>query len=520
MADIRDQMAMLDAANSAPPKKTTTTGTTAPVASYAPAPQTYTQPTSKPAPAPSDPAPHGQLGPSTLSYAPEEPVYTRKATSTSTPSSGTTSTKTATKTATTSKVSSGSTGTPTQPAPAGGTVSSALSIPEIKVTGMSQEQIDQRNEVMVMIAGLIEQSRQPNPYMEQMVNMTFDYDVTQDPQFAKNAAQIENTVTQLMTRRNGIYSSVARSMLNVKLIDLQVAMTDQAYTAFKDERAFLFEMAKYHDDSMRTTFNQAMQLAGYQLDLDKFEMARQKQEFDQQMDTVRLSLQAQKQEFDQQMAIANYNLNVQKQQFDQQMAVANHNLRAAELAHKREMDAMNYALREAQAIFDMEQKQQKANLDANQNIMYANVAKYEERVANVDWALNQMKVDGSAINPRVQEILGVKSWHTEKSGAYFINKTLTELSAWKDTIEYQAVDLGMAKDVFKITSAGGSSSSSGTSSTSWSTQYGWTPTGEWGVVSSSLSGKNEQQTPTNLNMVPPAYNPSTVTRVSGSGYVK
>jgi len=136
-----------------------------------------------------------------------------------------------------------------------------------------------------------------NPYQKQLENMQFDYNPQTDQDYLESASALENQVAQAMVGRGGLFSSVAQSAYQSRLISLQNDFRTQKYNQFVQDRDFTLSLAKQWSDEQATKWQQAQTEK-------EFKFAQQKEQFDQQM------------------AIANYNLQVQAQKFSQQQARA------------------------------------------------------------------------------------------------------------------------------------------------------------------------------------------------------
>lgn len=136
-----------------------------------------------------------------------------------------------------------------------------------------------------------------NPYQKQLENMQFDYNPQSDHDYLESASALENQVAQAMVGRGGLFSSVAQSAYQARLISLQNDFRTQKYNQFVQDRDFTLSLAKEWSDEQAT----------------KWQQAQTEKEF---------AFAQQKEQFDQQMAIASYNLQVQAQKFSQQQARA------------------------------------------------------------------------------------------------------------------------------------------------------------------------------------------------------
>lgn len=111
---------------------------------------------------------------------------------------------------------------------------------------------------------------------DQLNTMTPEWNPDADPDYQRDAAKLENKVTQMMVARGGLYSSVARAALQSGLTDLELGYRKQAYERFTSERTFVFQQLQFVAQRIDAEFEKAMAVKNY-------ELAVQKEEFDQRM---------------------------------------------------------------------------------------------------------------------------------------------------------------------------------------------------------------------------------------------
>ena len=133
-----------------------------------------------------------------------------------------------------------------------------------------------------MIADLTEMINQQNEYMVKLSEMKFDYDASTDPAFLKDAANLENAVTQMMVGRGGMYSSVAQSALQSRLSALQIDYRDMKYSQFKEERAFTMDLAQMEQDRRGKLFNQMLDLNNVRMNQEKWRVEQEQIKWENQ----------------------------------------------------------------------------------------------------------------------------------------------------------------------------------------------------------------------------------------------
>ena len=246
-------------------------------------------------------------------------------------------------------------------------------------------------------------TQQGNPYLEALTQMKFEYSPAADPDYLQSAANLENTVTQMMQGRGGVYSSVAQSALQSRLIYLQNDMRKAKYAEFLEERNFNMSMAKYMSDL-------------------------QAQEWQQNMQEKQFALNVQKEAFDQQMAIANYNLARSAQAFSQKM-------RQAELsAQIAAQDTANKL-----ALAKQETKQKELLVQTNALYSQSNRETFTTMLEKW-WTAGFASSDvaayfGVGVNDRIANVLSQKN----------ISLRLADINATDQQILSEANQLGMDK---------------------------------------------------------------------------
>jgi len=106
--------------------------------------------------------------------------------------------------------------------------------------------------------------------------MQFDYNPATDANFLRDAATLENTVTQMMVGRGGMYSSVSQSALQSRMASLQLDYTRMKYDEFKEERAYKMDLAQMENTKRNTYFNQIMDLANFGMKQEQWQLDQEK----------------------------------------------------------------------------------------------------------------------------------------------------------------------------------------------------------------------------------------------------
>jgi len=179
---------------------------------------------------------------------------------------------------------------------------------------------------------------------------------------------------------------------------LQGQFKAQKFAEFKEERAFMMDMAKMYTAEKAQQFSQMMQLANYELD------------------TYRLALQE------------------QEMYFNQQMRVADYNLRASQVAYDQWYKNEQLQISRDRAKFEKDMYIIEQGIAAAQSKIRAESQRYAERVDDLDWAIKRLEEDGIASNPAVQQILGLTATDNAYTGRVEIANALMEADTWKNSI--------------------------------------------------------------------------------------
>lgn len=275
-----------------------------------------------------------------------------------------------------------------------------------------------------------------NPYIQRMTEMKFDYDPFSDNAYLRAAEQTENQIVQMMLGRGGLYSSVARDAITLSLLNLQSDFVTQAYKSFIDERDFMFEMAKYFSDEQSKVFSQRMQIAQYGLSLSRFNLDVEKFNFDQQ-----------KEAFNQQLRIAEFEFDQYQEAFKQQAWVAEFNFKQQQAAFDQWAKQQSLSISRANAQFKVDQANLEMEMAQQRSFLLAEMQNYEGKFTDVAKALQMLEADGYAKQKFVQDTLGLQWYDTATTGADRIDKVVTGLEQWHQSLLYNAAVYSMDKQI-------------------------------------------------------------------------
>jgi chemotaxis protein histidine kinase CheA len=244
---------------------------------------------------------------------------------------------------------------------------------------------------------------QENPYQKQLETMKFDYNPQTDTQYLEDAAGLENQVVQMMVGRGGMYSSVAQSALQSRLVSLQNDFRTEKYTQFVQDRNFLFEQAKQWSTEQATKWSQ-------------------------QQTEKEFAFEQEKEKFDQQMAIAEYNLAVQAQQFSQSQARAAAKASSAQALYQSQLDVSEKSLSKEQTV-----------IQKNAFTYYRESQIYKEYLAR--W-----KKTGVA-DSYVAKYFGVSQGASLSKSTSAVTYKAAYLDSYKDALNTAATDYNMSADL-------------------------------------------------------------------------
>lgn len=266
----------------------------------------------------------------------------------------------------------------------------------------------------------------------------FTYDSAADEQYRIAASNLENEVAQMMVGRGGLYSSVAASALQNRLIALQVQFRQSAYEEFLQERSFKMDMAKFVADREDASFSK-------------------------------------------EMALAEYNLNVQQQQFSQWMQKQNLALQQAQFSYRKQQDALQAdiankrtQLEASIAGWQNQDSQFNAMMDKWKNSNYgyatADVAAYFGVKQNAQYSRNSNAIatKRSTLNQQQQALtqqsidLGyaditagaLQGWYEESTKSYDVDKDpITQLGSSAQQRTYNLLNAGYSEQIDNKVSA-------------------------------------------------------------------
>lgn len=231
-------------------------------------------------------------------------------------------------------------GEPVQPKPVPVTPSTGTSMPRVSVpsapkvttpttpTAPTQPTTGGQATQQAAVVKASENMPKPedNAYWNQLVNKKFEYDPATDKDYWKAAANAENAIIQSMISRGGLYSSVARDAVAVKLMDLQLEYEEIAYEKYVDERDFLFQLAGFEQDRLDNAWARSFQVEQYQ--------------YQQQLDA-----------WNQNMQMLEYQANREDEMFNRKMQqAANARANASLSLQKRQIEAQEKAASAAQEM--------------------------------------------------------------------------------------------------------------------------------------------------------------------------
>jgi hypothetical protein len=267
-------------------------------------------------------------------------------------------------------------------------------------------------------------------YFDKATQMEFSYNPAEDQEYLRAASQIEQQVTDMMVGRGGLYSSVAHSALQNRLMSLQVDYQKQAYEKYLEERNYNLQLASFMADREDTAFEQ-------QMAVDKFKAELDQQKFENSIASAQLRIQQANAAYNRQASGAR----TQQTAANNQLAFmqADYQVAAAEyekmVQRWRDNDGVADALVAdyfdvyAGSSFDNYQnrlytKQQQLQAQANQ------IAAYAKQVGDAETYLN-------ALNGFQQEATAGANYSDAYSSAY---STIINMSqsgeSWQDIASY------------------------------------------------------------------------------------
>ncbi len=301
-----------------------------------------------------------------------------------------------------------------------------------------------------------------NPYLEVLTSMQFDYNPFEDEDYLRQAAEYEQQVTDMMVGRGGLYSSVTTHALQASLLNLQQNMTKQKFDEFKEERAFMFNLAQFTADENQRDFQNFMaqqefrfaqyqdqwkrytweQEFGFAIDQENWKRHTWEQEFGFAQDQERWRRYTWEAEFEFQRQQAAINNSLARARLNADIADRNARLKAAEAQAKQ--DAAN-------ARYNLFADKVTKNVTEAYDIMYgagANLIVDEKKA--IEMAESWARADLGRASPNVAEYFGVPrgTRFDTPTAIDAISKKGDELNMSKqEVLDYAAV-FGREKDLF------------------------------------------------------------------------
>ena len=283
----------------------------------------------------------------------------------------------------------------------------------------------------------------PNPYIEELLSMKFEYDPFSDPEYLQRAAGYENQIAQMMVGRGGLWSSVKDSAVQSSLLTLQMDMTEQKYEQFLQDRNFKFQIAQFASDEENKNFNRWLQTQELSFNINK-------EEWDRYIQETELAFNIDKENWnrfawEQEMAF-----NKEKEAFDQALAIANHNADMAAQAHRQAMDRI--AAEQAAQELQMQQyaAQVQSNIGAATEQLYLAAKDYDRDKRVFDAFYSDIKKTGKLTTGQAKYFgistgARIEDQATQKA----ILRKAAELDAYSQGIYVRAEMVGEEDTVFK-----------------------------------------------------------------------
>ena len=218
---------------------------------------------------------------------------------------------------------------------------------------------------------IAQQSTLTNEYMDNLKNMKFEYNTATDPDYQREAANLENQVAQMMVGRGGLYSSVTNSALQSGLMQLQGTFRQQKYDEFLADRDYNMKLAQMTYEKQNNDFTKAMQLISYQTDRE---------------DTA----------WNQTQQLAEFELTKQKEMFDQQMSIAAYKADRDDAAFSKSMQQQQLSISKANAAYNKQVAQAKTEQASAQTALNMQTAEYMAASQEFEYMQNKWREDGAA----------------------------------------------------------------------------------------------------------------------------
>lgn len=295
-----------------------------------------------------------------------------------------------------------------------------------------------------LLAKVLEsQQNQTNEYMDKLESMTFQYDPSTDQDYLRDAATLENQVTQAMVGRGGLYSSVWQSALSSKLIELQSAYRKNAYEQYQQDRTFYLQMANMVYERQDADFSKAMSLVQYQADREDAQFSKA-------------------------MTLANYEAERAAEAFSQKMAVLNYNASREDAAWQKSYQSQQLSISRAAAAAQTKAAEAQAELAQARSAIETNVALVQSRQTDFNSAYSTWSKTGTA-SKSVAAFFGVPEGtsFSSSSAQRAIAAQQSAIETAVSTVKQQAVQYQQAD----IVQASINNFMSGSSSSSEATAY-------------------------------------------------
>ncbi len=284
---------------------------------------------------------------------------------------------------------------------------------------------------------------QENPYIQELLDMEFNYDPFQDPEYLRRAAGYENQVAQMMIGRGGLWSSVKDSAVQSSLLNLQMDMTEQKYGQYLEDRNFKMQIAKFASDEEQKNFNRYIQE-------QELAFNKNKEEWDRYIQESEMEFKRDQEAWDRYTWQEEINLKRQQEAFDQSLAIAKHNADMAAQAHRQEMDRLALE-QEAQArLFEQQMSTVGNNISTASNELYGAAKEYDREKRIFDSFYTDLKKTGK-MTPGQAQFFGVSAgsrieWASTQRA---ILQKAAELDAYGQEIYNRAGMIGEEKTIFQ-----------------------------------------------------------------------
>lgn len=266
----------------------------------------------------------------------------------------------------------------------------------------------------------------------------FTYDSAADEQYRIAASNLENEITQMMIGRGMMFSSVAASALQNRLIALQVQFRQSAYEEFLQERSFKMDMAKFVADREDASFSKEMALAEYNLNV-------QQQQFSQWMQKQNLALQQAQFSYRKQQDALQADIANKRKQLEANIAGwQNQDSQFSSMLDKWKNSNYGYATADVAAYFGVKQN---AQYSRNSNA----IATKRSTLNQQQQALTQQSIDLGYADITAGALQG---WYEESTKSYDVDKDpITQLGSSAQQRTYNLLNAGYSEQIDNKVSA-------------------------------------------------------------------